>query len=47
MDKKRWNSEPSARLVPDSEKVCVGRDLADAPAKVEKWIAPHHPKLVP
>lgn len=27
------NGEPFARLVPDSEKVCVGRELADALAK--------------
>ena len=29
------NGEPFARLVPDSEKVCVGRDLAEALAKVD------------
>jgi antitoxin (DNA-binding transcriptional repressor) of toxin-antitoxin stability system len=29
------NGEPFARLVPDSEKVCVGRELAEALAKVE------------
>lgn len=27
------NGEPFARLVPDSEKVCAGRDLAEALAK--------------
>jgi antitoxin (DNA-binding transcriptional repressor) of toxin-antitoxin stability system len=27
------NGEPVARLVPDNEKVCVGRDLAEALAK--------------
>ncbi len=27
------NGEPFARLVPDNEKVCVGRDLAEALAK--------------
>ena len=29
------NGEPFARLVPDNEKVCVGRDLADVLAKVK------------
>jgi antitoxin (DNA-binding transcriptional repressor) of toxin-antitoxin stability system len=29
------NGEPFARLVPDNEKVCVGRDLAEALAKVD------------
>jgi antitoxin (DNA-binding transcriptional repressor) of toxin-antitoxin stability system len=29
------NGEPFARLVPDSAKVCVGRDLAETLAKVE------------
>jgi antitoxin (DNA-binding transcriptional repressor) of toxin-antitoxin stability system len=29
------NGEPFARLVPDSEKVCVGRELAEALAKAE------------
>jgi len=29
------NGEPFARLVPDSEKVCVGRDLAEALATVD------------
>jgi antitoxin (DNA-binding transcriptional repressor) of toxin-antitoxin stability system len=29
------NGEPFARLVPDSEKVCVGRDLAEALAKLD------------
>jgi len=29
------NGSPVARLVPDSEKVCSGRDLADALAKTE------------
>ena len=29
------NGEPFARLVPDSEKVCVGRDLAEALAKAK------------
>jgi antitoxin (DNA-binding transcriptional repressor) of toxin-antitoxin stability system len=29
------NGEPVARLVPDNEKVCVGRDLAEALAKTE------------
>lgn len=28
------NGEPFARLVPDNERVCVGRDLAEALAKV-------------
>jgi len=27
------NGEPVARLVPDNEKACVGRDLAEALAK--------------
>ena len=27
------NGQPVARLVPDSEKVCLGRDLAEALAK--------------
>ena len=27
------NGEPVARLVPDAEKVCLGRDLAEALAK--------------
>jgi len=27
------NGEPVARLVPDNERVCVGRDLAEALAK--------------
>lgn len=27
------NGEPMARLVPDSEKICLGRDLAGALAK--------------
>lgn len=29
------NGEPVARLAPDSEKVCVGRDLAEALANAE------------
>jgi antitoxin (DNA-binding transcriptional repressor) of toxin-antitoxin stability system len=29
------NGSPVARLVPDSEKVCKGRDLAEALAKTE------------
>jgi antitoxin (DNA-binding transcriptional repressor) of toxin-antitoxin stability system len=29
------NGEPFARLVPDTEKVCVGRDLAEALAKTD------------
>jgi antitoxin (DNA-binding transcriptional repressor) of toxin-antitoxin stability system len=29
------NGEPFARLVPDNKKVCVGRDLAEALAKVD------------
>ena len=29
------NGEPFARLMPDSERVCVGRDLAEALAKVD------------
>jgi len=29
------NGEPDARLVPDNEKVCVGRDLAEALAKTD------------
>ncbi len=29
------NGVPFARLVPDSEKVCTGRDLAEALAKTE------------
>jgi antitoxin (DNA-binding transcriptional repressor) of toxin-antitoxin stability system len=29
------NGEPFARLVPDSEKVCVGRDFAEALARVD------------
>ena len=29
------NGSPVARLVPDSEKVCAGRDLAAALAKIE------------
>jgi antitoxin (DNA-binding transcriptional repressor) of toxin-antitoxin stability system len=29
------NGSPVARLVPDHEKVCVGRDLAEALAKAE------------
>jgi antitoxin (DNA-binding transcriptional repressor) of toxin-antitoxin stability system len=29
------NGKPVARLVPDSEKVCVGRDLAEALAKTD------------
>jgi len=29
------NGKPFARLVPDKEKVCTGRDLAEAVAKVE------------
>jgi hypothetical protein len=29
------NGAPFARLVPDSEKVCVGRDLAEALARVD------------
>jgi antitoxin (DNA-binding transcriptional repressor) of toxin-antitoxin stability system len=29
------NGEPFARLVPDNEKVCVGRDLAEALAKTD------------
>ena len=28
------NGEPVARLVPDNEKVCVGRDLAEALVKI-------------
>ena len=28
------NGEPFARLVPDNEKVCVGRDLAEALARI-------------
>jgi antitoxin (DNA-binding transcriptional repressor) of toxin-antitoxin stability system len=28
------NGQPVARLVPDSEKVCFGRDLAEALAKI-------------
>ncbi len=29
------NGEPVARLVPDNEKVCVGRDLAEALTKTD------------
>jgi antitoxin (DNA-binding transcriptional repressor) of toxin-antitoxin stability system len=29
------NGEPFARLVPDSEKVCAGRDLAEALAATD------------
>lgn len=29
------NGEPVARLVPDNEKVCVGRDLAEALVKAD------------
>ena len=29
------NGEPYARLVPDSERVCVGRELAEVLAKVD------------
>jgi antitoxin (DNA-binding transcriptional repressor) of toxin-antitoxin stability system len=29
------NGEPFARLVPDNEKVCVGRDFAEALARVD------------
>ncbi len=29
------NGSPVARLVPDTEKVCTGRDLAEALARVE------------
>jgi len=29
------NGEPFARLAPDNEKVCVGRELAEALSKVE------------
>ena len=29
------NGEPFARLVPDDEKVCAGRDLAEALSKTE------------
>jgi hypothetical protein len=29
------NGEPFARLVPDSEKVCVGRELAEALSQIE------------
>jgi antitoxin (DNA-binding transcriptional repressor) of toxin-antitoxin stability system len=29
------NGEPFARLMPDSERVCVGRDLVEALAKVD------------
>ncbi len=29
------NGEPFARLVPDNEKVCAGRDLAEALARIE------------
>ena len=29
------NGSPVARLVPDNEKVCAGRDLAEALAKIE------------
>jgi prevent-host-death family protein len=29
------NGEPVARLVPDNEKICVGRDLAKTLAKTE------------
>ena len=29
------NGEPVARFVPDNEKVCVGRDLAEALAKTD------------
>jgi antitoxin (DNA-binding transcriptional repressor) of toxin-antitoxin stability system len=29
------NGEPVARLVPDNEKVCVGRDLAEVVAKTD------------
>ena len=29
------NGSPVARLVPDSEKICVGRDLAEALARTE------------
>ena len=29
------NGEPFARLVPDNEKVCVGRDLAEVLAKAK------------
>jgi antitoxin (DNA-binding transcriptional repressor) of toxin-antitoxin stability system len=33
------NGEPFARLVPDNEKVCVGRDLAEALAKADLPLA--------
>ena len=29
------NGEPFARLVPDSERVCVGRELAEALSQIE------------
>jgi prevent-host-death family protein len=29
------NGEPVARLIPDSEKVCLGRDLLEAMAKTD------------
>ena len=29
------NGEPVARLVPDGEKICLGRDLAEALSKVD------------
>jgi len=29
------NGEPVARLIPDSEKVCLGRDLVEALAKTD------------
>jgi len=29
------NGEPVARLVPDNEKICAGRDLAEALAKTD------------
>ncbi|HMI51756.1 MAG TPA: type II toxin-antitoxin system prevent-host-death family antitoxin [Candidatus Saccharimonadales bacterium] len=31
------NGEPVARLVPDNEKVCVGRDLAEVLVIGPKW----------
>jgi prevent-host-death family protein len=31
------NGEPFARLVPDNEKVCAGRDLAEALVDFKNW----------
>lgn len=33
------NGSPFARLIPDGEKICTGRDLAEA---LDKWELPAH-----